>query len=475
MPAEELVFLPAVEQLQRLRRRELSAHELITAYLQQIERVNPRVNAIVTLVADAALAAARQSDERRARGDNLGLLEGLPVVHKDLLETKGIRTTFGSPIYRDYVPTFDALTVQRWKQAGAITLGKTNTPEFGAGSQTFNPVFGATPNPYDLSRTCGGSSGGAAVRLACGLTSLADGSDTGGSLRNPASFCNVVGLRPSPGRVPVWPDELGWFTLSVEGPLARTVQDLALSLSALSGPDPRSPIAIREPGRLFQADLQRDWRDVRLAWSPTLGGLPVESQVLEVLQTALPVLRSLGCQIEEADPGWQDADEIFKVLRAWRFDAQFGELLKTHRDQLKDTIIWNAEEGARLSGAEIAAAERKRTRLFHRLRHFFDRFDYLLAPVVQVLPFGLEQPYVREINGQPMSTYIDWMKSCYYISIAGLPALSVPAGFSREGLPVGLQIIGPHQNDFAVLQLGYAFQEASNYWQHRPTIAAPTA
>jgi len=447
---------------------DVSSVELVQAHLEQIDRLNPSVNAIVTLVADRALDTARQADEEHARGMRRGILHGLPVVHKDLAETKNIRTTYGSPLYRNYIPTFDTLVVERLKRAGAVTLGKSNTPEFGAGSQTFNTVFGATKNPYDLSRTCGGSSGGAAVALACGMTALADGSDLGGSLRNPASFSNVVGLRPSAGRVPVWPAELAWFNLAVEGPMARTVEDVALMMAAIAGPDPRSPIAITESGERFLQPLDRDWSTVRIAWSPTLGGLPVETEVLRVLDEAVPTFATLGCQVEFAEPNLKEADEVFRVLRAWRFHQQFAGLLETHRECLKDTIQWNADEGAKLSGVDVARAEQLRTRLFHRLRRFFQHWDFLLAPVVQVLPFDLDQPYVKEINGQKLDTYIDWMKSCYLISATGLPALSVPAGFSQNGLPVGLQIIGRHQDDFGVLQLAYAFQQETEFWKRRP-------
>ncbi len=473
MPESALGLLTATQQRAMIERGELSSRELTAEYLARIERWNPRLNAIVTLVAEQAVAAAADADERQARGERLGILHGLPVVHKDLHETQGIRTTYGSPIYQNFVPTFDALVVERQRRAGAITLGKTNTPEFGAGSQTFNQVFGATANPYDVSKTCGGSSGGTAVSLACGLAALGDGSDMGGSLRNPASFCNVVGLRPSPGRVPVWPEELGWFSLSVQGPMARTVEDVALLLAALAGPDRRSPQALPEPGTRFLQGLARDFQGCRIAWSPTLGGLPVQREVLATLSAAVPVFHDLGCEVVEQDPDLREADEVFQVLRAWRFDQQFSGLLDTHRAHLKETIIWNAEAGAKLKGADLARAEQLRTRLYHRLRRFFDRFDFLVTPVVQVLPFDIHEPYVREIDGQPMATYIEWMKSCYWISATGLPALSVPGGFApASGLPVGLQIVGPYQDDFGVLQLGYAFQEATRHWQRHPAEPA---
>jgi amidase len=440
------------------------------AHLDQIERHNPAVNAIVTLLPERALQAAHALDARIARGEICGPLCGLPVAHKDLAVTKGIRTTFGSPIFSDFVPQHDAVIVERLGNGGALTIGKTNTPEFGAGSQTFNTVFGATHNPYDLQKTCGGSSGGAAAALASGMIPIADGSDLGGSLRNPASFCNVVGLRPSAGRVPSWPSLSAWFPLSVVGPMARTVSDVALMMTAIAGPDPRSPISIEQPASLFSQPLERDCKGLRIAWSRSFGGLPVEAEVTRVLEAHRGVFEDLGCIVEEADPDLRDADEIFQVMRAWNFELAYGELLNTAREQMKDTVVWNIEEGRRLSGPQLGAAERKRTELFHRMREFMDNYDFLVAPVVQVLPFDVTVPYVTEINGEQLATYVDWMKSCYWISVTGQPALSVPCGFSRDGLPVGVQIVGRYRDDFGVLQLGHAFEQATGYWKQRPAF-----
>ncbi|UCH27075.1 MAG: hypothetical protein JSV66_05370 [Trueperaceae bacterium] len=472
MADSQLCFSPATTLVKRIRDRDVSVEEVVRAHLEQIERLNAQVNAIVTLLPERALEEARAADRALARGEGTGALFGLPVAHKDLVETRGIRTTFGSPLYRDYVPERDALIVSRLRQAGAITIGKTNTPEFGAGSQTFNEVFGETRNPFDPTKTCGGSSGGAAVALACGMIPIADGSDTGGSLRNPASFCNVVGFRPSPGMVPGWPAALGWSTLSVQGPMARTTRDAALMLSAIAGPDPRSPIAIREPGELFAGSLERDFRDVRIAWSRDLGGLPVDPRVTATLEEQLTVFEDLVCIVEEAEPDFSDADEIFKVLRAWRFESAYGELVASHRDQVKDTVIWNVEEGAKLTGPQLSRVEKKRTELFERLRRFMERYAFLLLPVSQVPPFEIEKRYLTEIGGTEMETYIDWMKSCYYISVTGHPALSVPGGFTAEGLPIGLQIVGRHQDDLGVLQLGHAFEEATSFGKRRPALAS---
>lgn len=472
MTDSDLCFLSAREMAARIRAGDCSATEVMTAHLDRIEAVNPALNAIVTLVADQAMAGARAADQRRARGEPLPILHGLPVAHKDLQETAGIRTTFGSPIFRDYVPPASSLLVERLAAAGAITVGKTNTPEFGAGSQTFNPVFGATRNPYDLSKTCGGSSGGAAVALAAGMVPLADGSDMGGSLRNPASFCNVAGFRPSPGRVPTWPSRLAWFPLGVNGPMARSVDDLALMMEAIAGPDDRSPIGIEEPGSVFGRPLGRDFRGVRIAWTNGLG-LPYEPEVLAVTEPHRATFEALGCVVEPDQPVMDEADGVFKGLRAWHFQATLGDAYAAMKEQLKDTIIWNIEQGRRLTAFDLGRIELDRTTLYHRVRRFLTRYDFLVLPTVQVLPFDIAVSYPTAIGATQMTTYIDWMKSCYYISTLGLPALSVPAGFSATGLPVGLQIVGRHHDDFGVLQLGHAFETATGFGRRRPADPAP--
>ena len=468
MLTSEICFLPATELARRIRKKDLSVRDVMAAHLAQIERLNPKLNALVTLVPEQAMKQAKEADEALAKNKEVGPLHGLPVGHKDLFPTQGIRTTFGSPVFKDFVPDHDALIVERLKKAGAITVGKTNTPEFGAGSQTYNEVFGETPNPYDLTKTCGGSSGGAAVALATGMLPIANGSDFASSLRNPANFCNVVGFRPSPGRVPSWPCPAAWFPLSVQGPMARTIQDVALILTAIAGPDPRSPIAVAEPTSLFARPLDRDFKGVRVAWSRDLGGLPVDPTVTAVIEAKRDVFRTLGCIIEDTEPDFTGADEIFKAWRAWHFELGYGYLLKDYRDKLKDTVIWNIEEGAKLTGPDLGRAEAKRTQLYHRVRQFMETYEFLILPVNQVPPFDLKQRYVTEINGVKMETYIDWMKSCYYISVTGHPAISVPCGFTPEGLPVGVQIVGRHQDDFGVLQLAHAFEQATEFWKRRP-------
>ncbi len=440
------------------------------AHLAQIERVNPEVNAIVTFHAEKAMEEAKTAEEKLALGEEVGPLHGLPVAHKDLFPTKGIRTTFGSPIFSDFVPEEDAIVVERSKRAGAVSVGKTNTPELGAGSQTFNEVFGRTLNPYDATKTCGGSSGGAAVALACGMLPIADGSDMGGSLRNPASFCNVVGLRPSIGRVPV-KSVAGFSQISVDGPMARTVGDLALMLSAISGSDPRSPSSISEPGSVFSRSLDRDFSGTRIAFSHDLGEFPVDGLVRETFDGSRSVFEDIGCRVEETSPDFSGADEVFKVLRAWHFELSHGVLLDNHRDKLKDTVIWNIEEGRRLTGPQIGEAEKKRTALYERVRKFLETYEFLVLPTVQVPPFDVDEPYVEEINGIEMDTYIDWMKSCYFVTATGLPAISVPCGFTDDGLPVGLQIVGRLRDELGILQIARAFERATGFGKRRPPVA----
>ena len=470
---QDLCFTSATELVRLIRERKVSVTEVVQAHLAQIERVNPRVNAIVTLLPERALADARAKDAVLARGEASGPLFGLPIAHKDLVPTRGVRTTYGSPIYRDHVPDEDGLIVERLRAAGTVMLGKTNTPEFGAGSQTFNPVFGATVNPYDTAKTCGGSSGGAAVALACGMIPIADGSDLGGSLRNPASFCNVVGLRPSVGRVPVWPSETPWFSLSVQGPMARTVEDVALLLSAMAGPDPRPPVAIREPGERFRAPLGRDFKGVRIAWSRDLGGLPIDKRVTGVLEAQRATFESLGCHVVDGQPDLSGARDVFQVRRAWSFALRYGPLLTEHRHQMKDTVIWNTEEGLRLTATEVGEAESTRTALYHRMRQFLESHEFLVLPVTQVPPFDVTQPYVTEIEGVPLPTYIDWMRACSDITVTGHPAISVPGGFTEDGLPVGIQIVGRYADEWSVLQLAHAFEQATGFGKRRPPVADP--
>jgi amidase len=469
--ASSICFISTVEMARLIRTKKLSAREALAAHLKQIEQVNPKVNAMVTLVPEMAAAAAAKADEMQARKQPVGPLHGVPVAHKDLLETRGIRTTFGSPLYKDYIPTEDDLVVERMGRAGAITIGKTNTPEFGSGSQTFNTVFGATHNPYDLTKTCGGSSGGAAVALACGLAPVASGSDTGGSLRNPAAFCNVVGFRPSIGRVPNPKAAFAWFTLSTSGCLGRSVADLALVLSTIAGPDSRAPLSINEPGDRLARPLGRSFKGVRVAWFKDLGGVPFDPRVRVVVDGHRKTFESLGCIVEQAEPDFAPAEIAFRMLRAWNSATTYGARLHEHPDAFKDTLRGEIEEGLRLTGADLARAETAHGQLWRRFQAFLEKYEYFVLPTTQLPPFDLNTPYPTEIAGVKFDNYIDWMKSCWYISATGNPAASVPGGFTPEGLPVGVQIVGRNKEDFSVLQMAHAFEQATGFGKKRPPIA----
>ncbi|MFF4828602.1 amidase [Streptomyces sp. NPDC001312] len=468
---DEICVLDAVDLAARISRGELSAREVVQAHLDRIERHNPAVNAIVTLDSEGALAAAAAADERQARGEELGPLHGLPIAFKDTHLTRGMRTTHGSPLFAEHVPHEDELLVQRIQGAGAIRIGKTNVPEFAAGSHTFNPVFGATRNPYDMTRSAGGSSGGAAAALAAGFQPLADGSDMGGSLRNPASFCNVVGLRPTPGRVPSHPSGNLWDTLGVAGPMGRTVADTALLLSVMAGPDPRVPISLDEPGAGFRAPLGRNTAGLRVAFAPDLGGrVPVDRDVRDVFERQAKVFEDLGCVVVEDCPDLDGAEDVFRTLRAHEFNLGLGALLDSDRASLKSSLVWNIEEGRRLTGADLVRATTGHARIHLAATAFFERYDVLIAPVSQVTPFAIESEYPTDIDGEPQRTYLDWMRSAYFVTVLGSPALSVPAGFTPAGLPVGLQIVGPPRAERTVLETGAAYEAATGHGRRRPSL-----
>jgi len=463
---QDLCEMSAVELASRLARKDVSAREVMSAHLARIERINPKINAIVTLVAEQAMAEAARADAAIMRGGPIGVLHGLPVAHKDLVETAGIRTTHGSPFYRDNVPTRDARIVTRMRAAGAITVGKTNTPEFGAGSQTFNTIFGATRNPYEVTRTCGGSSGGAAAAVAARMLPLADGSDTGGSLRNPPAFCNVVGLRPSPGRVTS--ESSAWSPLSVSGPIARTVADVALFLSAIAGGDPRHPLTLGDDPALFRAPLDKDFKGVRVAWWRTLGGSPFEPEIRRVVDANRKVFENLGCIVEEAEPDFTGVDEAFPLLRYVANHSRYAPLVRQRPEWVKDTIKFEVAQAERTTGAEIGRALTRQAQMFAQSRQFFEQYSYFVLPVTQVEPFDVNTPYPIQIAGTAMGSYIDWMRSCWYVTFMSNPAIAVPAGFSTTGLPVGLQIVGRHRDDLSVLQLAHAFEQATGHGTRVP-------
>ena len=472
----DLVFQSAKKLARLIRTRKASAVEVMKAHIAQVEKLNPQVNALVTFLPEAALKEAKRLDAKLSRAKTtagVGPLAGLPIAYKDLVSTKGIRTTYGSPVYKDNVPETDSVLVERLTAAGTITLGKTNTPEFGAGSQTFNAVFGATKNPYDLTRTCGGSSGGGAAAVACGMLPFADGSDLAASLRNPGNYCNIVGFRPTPGRVASWPNANAWDTQSTLGPMARSVEDTAFLFAAMAGPDPRAPVTISEPGSLFSKPLGRNLKRVRVAFTRDFGGVPMDPRVLKVIDAQRKVLESLGCIVEDACPDFSGAKEAFETIRAVSFSMKYAPLLKSHRKLLKDTVIWNIEQGLAVTGEQYGRADLLRTQLFHRLRTFLDKYEFLTGPVNQLPPFPVDLDYPREIAGTKMENYLDWMKTCYYVTITSHPAISVPAGFTNDPvpLPVGLQIVGRYRDDFGVLQLAHAFEQATGVARQRPPVS----
>jgi len=465
-PNDELCTLTGTQLAERIRRKQVSAREVMAAHLARIERVNPAINAIVTLVADRAMADAAKADERQARGGTLGPLHGLPVAHKDLVQTAGIRTTFGSPVYKDNIPATDALIVTRIRAAGAITVGKTNTPEFGAGSHTFNAVFGPTRNPFNPAKTVGGSSGGAAAALTSGMVPIADGSDMGGSLRNPAAWNNIVGFRPSPGRVT--DDDGSWSPLSTGGPMARTVADLALFFSSMVGRHAPDPLSIDEDGTRFRAPLARAFKGTRVAWFKDLGGLPFEPEILRVVGATRKVFEDLGCIVEQAEPDFTGVDEAFPTLRHLYYHANYGAIAREHPDLVKSTIKWEIAEAERQTSADVARAMARQARMYLDATAFFAKYDYFVLPVTQVEPFDVTTEYPTSVAGVTMPRYIDWMRSCWYVTFMACPAISVPAGFSTSGLPVGLQIVGPHRGDWQVLQLAHAFEQATGFGRKRP-------
>jgi amidase len=438
------------------------------AVLARIDAVNPHVNAYVTLARESALASARMATAALRRRATLPPLFGIPVSIKDLNATKGLRTTWGSKIYENFIPSEDALDVARLKAAGAIVVGKTNTPEFGAGGNTFNAVFGATRNPWNPALTSGGSSGGAAAALATGMGPLAQGSDLGGSLRMPAAFCGVVGFRTSPGLIPLYPRELAWDTLSVTGPMARTVGDVALMLSAMAGPDDRAPLSYDVDTRAFRAAVRhQSIKGWRVAWSPDLDGLvPVEAEVARVAATATGVFRSLGARVRTASPSFAEVGEIVLATRGLSMVALHAHRLAEWREVMQRGLVWNIEQGLGLTPEDIARGEKLRTILWHRVRRFMEAFDLLVLPTVPLRPFPVERPYPTELDGKPAGHYIEWAFLTYAITVTGLPAISVPAGFTRDGLPVGIQIVGRRRQEAAVLRAAAAF-EAAMPWAHR--------
>ncbi|MSP37125.1 MAG: amidase [Deltaproteobacteria bacterium] len=467
-----LCFTSARELAASIRARAVSAREVMAAFLDQIARVNPKINAIVAKLDDEkCLALADEADRRLSRGDDVGPLHGLPFAFKDIDPAVGFPMTRGSAIFKDFMPSEDSVLVERLRRAGVIPIGKTNVSEFGMGSHTYNEVYGTTLNPYDLKKSTGGSSGGAGAALAAGLLPLASGSDLGGSLRNPANFNNVVALRPSVGLVPSAPVALPFLGFTVKGPMARSVGDAAFLLSAMAGADARDPAVYPSDPSLFARPLDRNFKNARVAWCPDLGGLPLDRRVRAVLDRQRKSFADLGCIVEDAVPDLSGAEEVFLTLRAWNYWHTLGPLLKEHRRAMKPEAVWQIEQGRDLSGADIARAMQLHGELMQRMRRFQEKYEFVICAVNQVPPFDAAIDWPREIEGVKMENYLDWMKSAYLITSIFCPAISVPAGFTEDGLPVGIQIVGRYRDDLGVLQLAHAFEVVTHFGLRRPAIA----
>jgi len=469
-----IVSLDAVALSRAIKAKQISCVEVMNAYLDQIERLNPRVNAIVSIQPrDNLLKQAADRDVQLARGDCLGWMHGFPHAVKDLEPTRGIRTTKGSPLFRNFYPRDDSIMVERIRSAGGIIIGKTNVPEFGLGSQTYNPVFGTTLNAYDQSKTCGGSSGGAAVAVALRMVPVADGSDHGGSLRNPAAWNNVFGFRTSFGRVPSQFYEVFIPSISVHGPMARTVPDLAMLLSVIAGYDPRTPLSIRQDPAEFAGPLDRDFKGTRIGWVGDFGAqIPFDSGVLELCKGSLKAFETLGCSVETAtldypiEPVWQS----WLTLRGWQIAAEFRASYSdpAQRALMKPELQWEIENGLRTTAMEVAIATRVRTAWYHAMLTFFEKYDFMIAPASQVFPFDATIHWPTEVGGVAMDTYHRWMQVMIPISMSGCPALSVPAGFNDGGLPMGIQIVGPNHAEMACMQLAHAYDQATKWVTRRP-------
>ena len=452
--ADSLIRLTARDAVDALARREVRPPELVAAALDRITAVDGTVNALPTVAADRARARAARPDLAQTA------LKGLPLAIKDLVEVAGVRTTYGSPIFADRVPTESGAPARALEAAGGIVLAKSNTPEFGAGAQTFNPVFGRTLNPWNTDLTCGGSSGGAAVALATGMVWLAHGSDLGGSLRTPASFCSVTGMRPSPGLVARGPVGDAFCDLFLDGPMARNIGDLGLMLDAMTGADPIDPWAWgAAPGDgRFRRAAEGPAVPERVAYSPDLGITPVDPEVARLTEAAARRFEAMGARVEEASPDLSGATEVFQTLRAVLFATQLGPLLATDRDRLKPDLVWNIDKGLALTGEEVARARRERTALYHRMARFFDRYDLLLCPAAIVLPFPITRTAVEAVAGHRFDNYVAWLAITFSISLTACPALSLPCGFSSGGLPVGLQMVGRPRGDAGLLSAAAALE-----------------
>ena len=471
----ELLAMDAVTLARTIKAKQVSCRTVMDAFLEHIDRINPKVNAIVSLQDRATLLKqADERDEQLARGEYLGWLHGFPQAIKDLTATKGIATTQGSPLLRNFIPQTDAFVVERMKNSGAIIIGKTNNPEFGLGSQTYNNVFGATLNAYDQTKTAGGSSGGAAVSVALRMQVVADGTDVGGSLRNPPAFNNVFRFRPSFGRVPPGPaDDVFVRQLGSPGPIGRTVSDVALLLSVMAGHDPRHPLSIGQDPSAFMEPLKRDFQGTRVAWFGDFEGyLAMEPGILELCQDSLKALERIGCKIEEAQPDVppEKTWAAFVTLRHWLTAGNLAHFYDdpAKRQQLKPEAQWEIKAGLQVSAMDVYRASVNRSEVYQAVNRLFEEYDYLVLPTSQVFPFAVDVHWPQEINGRKMDTYHRWMEVCFFASLVGSPVINVPVGFNQHGLPMGMQIIGRHREDLAVLQLAYAYEQTTEWVSKYP-------
>jgi amidase len=453
---------PARELARLIRTRAISPVEVLDAHLDVIARVNPKLNAIVTLAADAARDAARSAEDAVMKGDPLGPLHGLPVAIKDVTPTAGIRTTFASPLYKDLVPTEDAEVVSRLKAAGAIVLAKTNTPEFACGAYTNNALFGPTRNPWNPDLSPAGSSGGSAVAVATGMVPIAQGTDFGGSVRVPAAFCGIVGIRPTPGLTPNHPMPLAWDPGQVHGPLARDAEDAALMLDAMMGPSRLSPISSAPPWQSALAELERrgDAKGLRIAYAPEIAGIGIEAEIASICRDAAWALRAVGAQVEEIEFDAGDGRAAYQTWRGfWMVGQQYERLARI--EEFGRNLKSNVEAGLKLTALDLAAAEQKRQEIFHRFRNLFERFDVLLTPATSVMPFPVGMDFPDRINGRPLENYIDWIAPAYLITLVSLPAATAPAGLTRDRLPVGMQIVAPRLAEPLILRVARLIHRAS--------------
>ncbi|WOD39677.1 amidase [Nodosilinea sp. E11] len=462
--------LSAIELAQAIRTQRLSSLEAVEACLEQIARLDPQLKAFITL-APQARAAARSADQAVQRDQPLGCLHGVPIAIKDLTATAGLRTTYGSLLYRDHVPAQDDLCVARLRAAGAIILGKTSTPEFGMGTGTHNLILGTTLNPHDLTKTCGDSSGGAAVAVASGMAYLAQGTDMGGSVRTPASFCGLVGLRPSLGRIPRWPKPLPWESLVTDGVMARTVEDAALMLAAMAGVDYRDPMAIATPTWPLPTFSLDGGAQTRLGYSLDLGVTPIETEVAEVFEQAIAAIARVCPHSRPAAIDCSGAKFAFETLRGAIVLHNYQDLLQNHGDQLTETVRWEIEQGRGVTAADYLTAEAQRGQILHNFLAFFEQHDFLLTPSASVLPFPITQSAVLKINDTALGNIVDYLAITYTLSLTGLPVVSMPCGWTRSGLPVGIQIVGPPQAETQLLQFAFFLQERLGFRHRWPALS----